>query len=321
MAKAANKRLEAAIDGVQKKKKEEKEQEGAKGRGKRARGSKKAAEPAAVAFAEQPSGIAADIGSVVVKADGTLASELDVSAPAILRLEASHFTQENIAAIKATTLPSLEVKFKNDPAKLASGRSQRSLPSEQEKQISDLILKCFPKDHVLAREKLTEKVNKEILVPAAFVVAKDQVTTSAEAGHLATCRVGMGGTRCVVCVRSLALLDYLTKTGTGGGKATLPAAYQWLKSASVAAAKSFTESTDDKVLFHATVGAQDVLYLPEGWMFYEKITSKSNFLGVRLQFLSLKGFQHLEQINSYLLALGKPNATLQSAVDCLSLAE
>ncbi|CAE7259215.1 unnamed protein product [Symbiodinium sp. CCMP2456] len=318
MAKAANKRLEAAIDGVGKRKAAAATEASTsgKGKGKRARAAKKAEQPAAAtAFVDQPNGVAADIASVVVKEDGSLASGLDVSVPAILRLEAAHFKREDIASIKASTLPHLEAKFKNDPARLASGRSQRSLPQEQEKSISDLIFKCFPEGHILAREKLTDKINKEVLVPAAFVVAKDQVTASAEAGHLPTCRVGMSGTRSVVAVRSLALLDYLTKSGTGGNKATLSAAYQWLKSTSVQAAKSFIESTEEKV------GAQDVLYLPEGWMFYEKIMGKSNFLGVRLQFLSLKSLQHLEKINSYLLALGKPNAALQSAVDCLSLAE
>ena len=325
MAKAANKRLATAIETVIKEKEKAKVGEtqpkgkgkGAKGRG---RGAKKTSEPAAPSFVEQPNSVASDIPSVVVKSDGLLGSDFEVGCPTILRLDACHTSSADMVAVK-NMLVHLEAKFKNDPAKLASGRSQMSLPAEQRQYISDLIFKCFPKDYVMPVEKLTEKVKQEVLIPSVFIVAKDWATASAEAGHLPTCRLGVSGSRTVVAVRTLPLLEFLTKCGMGGAKADLPAAYNWVKSASVQAAKAFVDACSEKVMCHATVGPNDVLYMPEGWMFYEKIMPKHSFLGVRLQFLSVKCLPHLEEVNNYLLALGKPNAALQSAVDCISLAE
>ena len=65
----------------------------------------------------------------------------------------------------------------------------------------------------------------------------------------------------------------------------------------------------------------DVLYLPAGWCFFERVAGKSNYLGVKVQHLSLQSLPDLRNINSYLLAISKPNANLQSAVDCLTRAE
>ena len=151
----------------------------------------------------------------------------------------------------------LSRKFKNDPARTSTGRSQRALPADQKSSIVEFVHKLFPEGHILDSAKIPDKIKNEQLVPAAFIVAKSWVTASAEAGHLPTCRIGFGGTRAVVAVHTSSLLEHVSQGG--GGKADLARCYQWLKSASKEAAKAFVDANPtSKVLFHATVGPNDI---------------------------------------------------------------
>ena len=90
---------------------------------------KKTSEQNVPILVEQPQGCAVDISSVIVKEDGSLASPLDVSLPTILRLDVKHAAE--FAAARSSTLAALEQKFKSDPARMSTGRSQRSLPADQ----------------------------------------------------------------------------------------------------------------------------------------------------------------------------------------------
>jgi len=101
----------------------------------------------------------------------------------------------------------------------------------------------------------------------------------------------------------------------------LQRAYHWLKTVTADAAKTFLEASAEHTIMHATVGPHDVLYLPPGWIFFEKVVGNSDFAGVRLQHLSLTDLPELSALSTYLMGLGKPNANLQMAVDCLALAE
>ena len=158
--------------------------------------------------------------------------------------------------IKSSTLVALEQKFKNDPSSQEAGRSQKLLPQDHRALISKLVESCFPTDYILPQEKIqNEKLKTDIAAVSGFVVAKGWITASAEAGHLPTCRLGMAGSRVVICARSLPLLDFLTKAT--GSKCDMAKCYQWLKSATPQAAKSFADAYESKVvLMHGTVGPE-----------------------------------------------------------------
>ena len=322
MSKAAQKRLATAIADAVKQNLKKKDDAVAAAAPKKGRGRPKKGESAASpSLQENAHEIAFDIPSVPFMSGGKPSKDLagvNYQAPIIFR--AAQDQIESLAVIKKSTLSSLESKFKADPARTESGRSQRSLPPEQGALIMGFAKACFPDGMLLPAEKISDKLRTDTQNPTAFVVAKNWVTASAEGGHMATCRMGFLGNRVVVCAQTLPLLKHLSKSG--GSNCELARVYQWLKTATAQAAKAFVDAYEgQQVLMHATVGPADMLFLPPGWTFYEKIGGSANFLGVRVQMLSVSFLPVLRELNAHLLGLGKPNPALQSLVDCLTLAE
>ena len=84
-------------------------------------------------------------------------------------------------------------------------------------------------------------------------------------------------------------------------------------------AKAYMDAKTDNKLMHATVGPLDVLSIPCGWTFWEKIHN-NDFYGVRSVHLRAADLATLDSINKYLIACEAPNATLTRAVDCLAMA-
>ena len=319
MAKAAEKRLGTSITDALRQK-EQAKTDASEPKAKRGRPSKKQAGQTAAAagpMVDQPQECARDIPSIVMRLDGKLSEDLAGDAPKIIRVCQEEMSK--LAEIKSSCLGPLETKFKHDPARADTGRSQRALPADQRDKIMKLLQACFVDGFQLPLDKMTEKVKQDLSAATGFIVSKGWVTTSAEAAHLPTCRLGFAGSRSVVIAHTLSLLEFITKAS--GAKSDLAKCYAWLKSCTPQAAKSFVESFDAPVLMHATAGPSDILFLPAGWMFYEKIVGNANFLGVRAQHLGLSCLADLRKINTYLIELGKPNSSLQQAVDCLSLAE
>ena len=320
MARAAKGRLENAMNDATKEIAKQQQlasgQEGlATGRGRGRPRKHPAVAPASVLI-EQPSVVAIDIPSVVVSNGGKLASEIPVAKPTILRLHTDVMGQfDGIRNI----IVALGAKFKNDPSRAEPGRSQRGLPKDAGMDMMATLHGYFPTDHILPSTKIMEKL-KDILNPVAFIIAKGRLTTSAEAAHLPTCRLGFVGTRSVVCTPTRSLLEYLSKSG-GGAKCDVQRAYHWLKTVTTDAAKTFLEASAEHTIMHATVGPHDVLYIPPGWILFEKIVGNLDFVGVRLQHLSLTDLPELSALSTYLMGLGKPSTNLQMAVDCLALAE
>ena len=320
MAKAAKNRLESAVADARKQLlKKQSDDAGAKTTSKRGRPKKAAQAEKVKTVAENPEGFAKDIESVVMNVTGKLASELNLSLPCIVRVPPEKMKE--LSELQSTTIATLEAKFKNSPSRTEAGRSQKGVPQAQRGPVRSLLNSLFADDYLLPAEKIPEKLKADVLSPVAFVVAKGCVTCSAETGHLGTVRLGMGGTRKIVAAKSLKLLDHLS---TPTSKADLQRCYHWMKSATCQAAKAFVDANNadtTPVLVHATVGVNDILYLPPGWLFHEVIIGNSDFLGVRLQHLALLVLPDLTAIHTHLLGIGKPNASLQSAIDCLSLAE
>ncbi|CAE7479132.1 unnamed protein product, partial [Symbiodinium necroappetens] len=314
MARAAKNRLESSITDVKRQQQRAKDIEnGQKAAATRGRPRKSAQQQNAALFVDSPEVVGKDIPSV--QADGYVPPAMDHAKPHIVRL--SQEVMNKLAPLKHT-LASLETKFKGDTNKLEAGRSQRLLPPDQRELVDEVLETLFPPNHILPKDKIVEKLKAEVLMPIGFVIATACVTASAESAHLPTCRLGISGNRQVVCIPTLHLLALLNKGCET--KADLARAYHFLKTASL---KTFQEGQqgDDSCVYHATVGPGDLLYLPAGWCFFERVAGKSNYLGVKIQHLSLQSLPVLRNINSYLLAISKPNSNLQSAVDCLTRAE
>ncbi len=68
---------------------------------------------------------------------------------------------------------------------------------------------------------------KKDMTSSVFAVGRERATASAEFGHVANLRLCFKGSRYIVCVRTLSILDHIS--ATGGGSADLPKAYHWLR--------------------------------------------------------------------------------------------
>ena len=211
-----------------------------------------------------------------------------------------------------------ETKFKTDPARVDPGRSQRKLKEEAAAKFSELIAKIFPSERVLPVDKLSQNLKKD-MVTTLFAIAKGRTTCSAEAGHLPVVRFGMTGTRQPICSRTEMLMQHVASAASTPRRSPKQA-YHWLKSASVDAAKAYKGKHGDKSLLVATVGPNDLFYLPAGWAYFEKVGG-NDFIGVRHVHLGLPDMATLTSINKYLIAQQSPNPSLQAAVDCLAMNE
>ena len=153
------------------------------------------------------------------------------------------------------------------------------------------------------------------LLPNIVLVAGDKITASCDFGYLPTLRAIYKGTREVYACDVLRIIEHLGDKQAY--KVEPKAAYDWLKTASDAEVKSFTSASPENKLFFATVGPRDVLFLPAGFCFLEKIL-KVDLAAIKCSLLSTKDGDRLDKINRHLLAIDKPSAALQRYTDCLA---
>ena len=109
-------------------------------------------------------------------------------------------------------------------------------------------------------------------------------------------------------------------SATASPQCTPKQAYHWLKAVTVDAAKAFKGRHGEGSLSYATVGPGDLLYLPAGWTYYEKVGNQ-DFIGIKHVHIGLADMTVLEDINKTLPALEAPNASLQAALDCLAMCD
>ncbi len=80
--------------------------------------------------------------------------------------------------------------------------------------------------------------------------------------------------------------------------------------------KTFMAKSEKHMVYSATVGPGDCVFVPAGYLFFERV-SGADFLGIRQPVLSIKSLPILKEINS---KLETPSAPLLRAVDCLTIA-
>ena len=216
-------------------------------------------------------------------------------------------------------------RFKKDPARVTAGRGQRNAPIGVVDVMEDLVKNIFEGD-VLLPKIVPEGIN---INDTIFGVIKDKQTFNAETGFLPSIRIGLGGSRVVVTTRFQPLFQYLQHIGTiaigasGNPEAVkkhMSALYSWRKTAAQEDWKRFKAATTQEV-YHCTVCPNDILYIPTGFAWGEKI-SGADFVGVRSMLLLRSEYKNLESFQRFLMSIDSPkNAILDFAVDALSLAD
>ena len=208
-------------------------------------------------------------------------------------------------------------QFQTDPQRQAAGRSQKRLNSECEELLRKLLPRVFPPEIVWCPHDCMNKTVSDSIVSSMFAVAKDSETSSAEVAHLMTARLGCVGSRKVMLAPLITLQGFLRRTTSTS--MTLPQVYHLFKTMTADQMTAFnSEMLASRQIMHATLGPRDMLVLPPGWIFFERVL-KVNYVGIKQRLLSPSDLTPMEEIQKHLTATQKPNETLQAVIDHIRL--
>ena len=219
------------------------------------------------------------------------------------------FNQPLVEAMAA-----FERKFAKSALKGNNGRAQRQLKGDIGKDVTTRLLQLVPPIAKMKPELYNEQL-QEICETTCYAVPANKVTASTEAGQLAVLRYTTKGSRELIVCPYHALAAFVqAKTGK---PVTTQDAIQFLYAAEVPMWKQFAEASTDSI-FYGTIGPKDTLYLPAGWIFYERVKAASPTFGVRTSFFGKIHGKLLEaSIKSLAAGASEPEPCLQAAYDLL----
>ena len=115
----------------------------------------------------------------------------------------------------------------------------------------------------------------------------------------------------------LVVMKYL---GSIGKLATPKVASQWMRELSQPDYVQFRNAGDRNVIYCGTVGEADILCLPAGALFFEKIGPR-DYVGIRCGAMYPNTGESLDSFRHRLRLVGTPSATLDDLIDELALVE
>ena len=159
-------------------------------------------------------------------------------------------------------------------------------------------------------------------MPNVFAIAKGQETATAEPGNIATVRMSHEGVRTVVAARALDVVKFLEAAGEPLSALPPKRLNNFLKSATADVLSKFAAkegAAGPSKLYHGNVGAGDVLFLPSGWLFVERVARTTDRIGVRCSVWFKDDTVIFEEVNRWLLAASKPSVALSKAMGAMAM--
>ena len=87
--------------------------------------------------------------------------------------------------------------------------------------------------------------------------------------------------------------------------------------------KEYKDGGETALVFHATVGPHQALYVPAGWTYMERVGPKCDQLGIRILLLGPNNAKMLYDVRTQVVQSSEPEGQsflmLQKAIDTLSL--
>ena len=121
----------------------------------------------------------------------------------------------------------------------------------------------------------------------------------------------------VLCTSGNSLWKFLEKSFPG--QVNAEKLYTWMQACSRLEMKEYL--SEGNTMFYATVGVNDLVFMPPGFVFVEKVAASSDSFGARLAVLSTLA-SHVKQLSDFhmlLLNSKSSNETLSRVVDGLVL--
>ena len=316
MCKAATTRLTNAVKSALKEIVDNKSKATAVGNDNKRR--KKGTAATAVSLIEFAHSECDDIPSIVLDANAKPATVPDLLAPVIFRLSPDYAPAKEGGPFHASAV-AFGKKFQKDATRNDPGRAQRICTDEVIEKMRGFVEAAISTS--LSKAKLSAACAKDVSA-MAFAVAANRATSSAEAGHLASIRITTKGTRQLVCIRTMAAVEFL-QAKDRSANVDMKQVGAWLKSATLDSVKAFkvfcAASAKASKTYYASIGVGDALFIPCGWFFFEQVGGQ-DVVGVRASVLRQEDADVMQDLNRLLLAIEKPNEVLSRAIDCLALA-
>ena len=158
---------------------------------------------------------------------------------------------------------------------------------------------------------------------SVYAVAAERETVTMESNFISTLRIQFMGTREVYMLPGLPFMQHRAKMASDKRAPHITERCTHMRSNMSSEEVTTFLQADSAAHFlcRCTVGPQDSLLLPAGWIFGERVTAASDLYGFKIPVLSLGDLDLLDGFNKILISQSKPSAKLQSLVDALSLCE
>jgi hypothetical protein len=260
-------------------------------------------------YHEMAANLATAVETLTLEAYQT-ATELDHTIPLVI--SAADFLDPNGRIVER--MEALDKRFKKDASYESPGRAQRVFPDDIGSSLDARFVEEKLVVDALPVPSTSEKLFDETKA-VAFTVKKNLDTCGCEPGYLPSMRFGLRGNRSIVLVNFVAFSSFAESTVPGTG-ASARAVNHFFKTMG---AETFKEYQTKGQIYACTVGPNDLMYVPAGYLFYESVAN-TDFVGARATFLRKVDACALSEIQRHFASIGKENVLAQAAADFLNSA-
>ncbi len=162
----------------------------------------------------------------------------------------------------------------HESLKVKSGRSASRFPTDgAAKLVEETLLQALPQGVF----KAPEIGHDEMFKAFAFCCVQGEVCSSHELEWLASLRYVLSGTRKIVAAHINDVLTFMS--GKQVANPTIAKARTFFRTG-VTGMEGVVALCNSMTVFYATVTEGDVIYMPMGYLFLEKVTDERDLLGV-----------------------------------------
>ena len=250
-------------------------------------------------------------------------SHANLDIPALVALGADHAILKPTAVLR-NAVDGFKAKFEAAKrARLNSGnpsgikidrgiyRAQRAVGSQQEQAAREFFHNNLPLAGDMGMS--VPQALLENIFPCTYGIESDYSFATNEKDHLAAFRVSYSGTRSVVLARTEALSKFIRGTKEAGADPdkikTIATRFHKFTLDEV---RSFAKGA---VLYAATIGCADILYVPAGYTVSEVVSTAQDNLGLKQSVVMASDVATFTSLSAELLLYsGKAQSSLQTLV-------
>jgi hypothetical protein len=184
--------------------------------------------------------------------------------------------------------------------------------------ISGIFEKLVP-NSVLVSKHPSAPAIAEALNPRSFAVRADKVSYSIENGVVCTVRLCCAGTRDVYCVSAWRASEFLASMSPERRMPPLKNVAMWLKCMTPDVVQAFLKFHTGNIVWQATLGPQDALVVPVGFIVAERVGTRSDLLGIRTALLRPSDLSLLGMWDKLWISQSCQSEVLSAVIDTLTL--